>query len=189
MAREKLKLAHPGVPAELDRYLVPTEKILFQRRLHWLVLWEPIMTVVAGTFVLGFVSSVLPTGVPFILDVLVVAWLVLVVRLLWFGLLWYRDWFVGTDRRLMMTMGIITRKVAMMPLAKVTDMTYERSPIGKLFGYGTFVLESAGQDQALSTIKYVPEPDVLYRMINEVLFSPATRRYWDRSPSPATRAE
>jgi uncharacterized membrane protein YdbT with pleckstrin-like domain len=147
MAREKLKLAHPGVPAELDRYLVPTEKILFQRRLHWLVLWEPIMTVVAGTFVLGFVSSVLPTGVPFILDVLVVAWLVLVVRLLWFGAavvprLVRRHRPAADDDH-----GIITRKVAMMPLAKVTDMTYERSPIGKLFGYGTFVLESAGQDQ------------------------------------------
>ena len=32
--------------------------------------------------------------------------------------------------------------VAMMPLLKVTDMTYDRSLLGRIVGYGTFVLES-----------------------------------------------
>ena len=34
----------------------------------------------------------------------------------------------------------------MMPLAKVTDMSFQRSPIGRILGYGEFILESAGQD-------------------------------------------
>jgi hypothetical protein len=38
------------------------------------------------------------------------------------------------------------------------------------FGYGKFVVESAGQDQALSTIDFVPHPDRLYQQISDLLF-------------------
>ena len=57
-----------------------------------------------------------------------------------------------------------------MPMTKLTDMSYKRSTIGVLLGYGTFVLESAGQDQALSRIDFVPRPDQLFREISELLF-------------------
>ena len=82
----------------------------------------------------------------------------------------------SAGKRVMLIEGIVTRKVAMMPLARVTDMAYQQSPLGRVLNYGTFVLESAGQDQALSTIEFVPDPDILYRRINEVLFSPAAPR-------------
>ncbi len=176
MARQQLARSHPGVPRELDRYLVPTEKIIFQTRLHWVSLWRPIGVLAAATIVLTYVYDAVPDTVAVLRDALVVGWLVAFVYFVWQIVQWYIDRFVGTDRRLLMTMGILTRKVAMMPLAKVTDMSYERTPGGRIFGYGTFVLESAGQDQALSTIKFVPEPDILYRRINEVLFSPTAPR-------------
>lgn len=187
MAREELQLAHPGVPRELDRYLVPTEKILFQRRMHWLVLWKPVTALVTGTFLLGYLYPSVPADTPALRQALIGAWVVSFGYFLWETFQWYRDLFVGTDRRLMMTMGVITRKVAMMPLAKVTDMTYARTPGGQIFGYGTFVLESAGQDQALSTIKFVPEPDLLYRRINEVLFSSAGPKVAARPSASGTR--
>ena len=76
---------------------------------------------------------------------------------------WRRDWFVATDKRFLLFYGFIRRKVAMMPLLKVTDMTYDRSLLGRIFGYGTFLLESAGQDQALSNIDHVPDADANYR--------------------------
>ena len=60
----------------------------------------------------------------------------------------------------MLTLGILTRKVAMIPLIKVTDMRYDRPPIGQILGYGSFVLESAGQDQAFRVVHFVPHPDI-----------------------------
>jgi len=180
MARSELQVSHPGVPRELDRYLVPSEKIIFQVRHHWLTLWRPGFSLFLGTLVIGGVYGSIPENAGVVADVLAVAWLLLLGWFLWELFYWYRDWFVSTDRRLMKTMGILTRKVAMMPLAKVTDMKYERTPAGRILGYGTFVLESAGQDQALSTIKYVPNSDVLYRRINEVLFS-------NKGAAPAAR--
>ena len=47
----------------------------------------------------------------------------------------------------------------MMPLIKVTDMSYNRSVPGRILGYGRFVMESAGQDQALREVNWVPDPD------------------------------
>jgi hypothetical protein len=68
--------------------------------------------------------------------------------------------------------GLLNRNADMMPLAKVTDMRYERSVPGRMFGYGSFIMESAGQDQALSRIDHITEPDWLYREICAQLFTP-----------------
>jgi hypothetical protein len=61
----------------------------------------------------------------------------------------------------------------MMPLMKVTDMSYERSVPGRLLGYGRFVMESAGQDQALHEVNWVPQPDDHYRAICAEIFGVA----------------
>lgn len=179
--------SHPGVPAEIDRYLTTAEGIVFQTRLHWIRLVGPWLLVFASLLVVAVVDAALPRDVPYARDVLVIALGVVLVRALWRTYEWYREWFVGTDRRLMLTLGIITRKVAMIPLGKVTDMRYDRPPLGQILGYGSFILESAGQDQAFREVEYVPNPDALYRRISEELFTPNARRASDR-PTPVARA-
>ncbi len=72
----------------------------------------------------------------------------------------------------MVVSGIITRRVAMMPLLRVTDMKYEQSPLGRVLNYGTFVLESAGQEQALREIKHLPNPNELYLRVVEEMYEP-----------------
>jgi len=52
----------------------------------------------------------------------------------------------------------------------VTDMTFRQSFPGRIFGYGTFILESAGQDQALSNVPFIPYPEQLYLEVCELLF-------------------
>src|SRR5699024_10889924 len=102
-------------------------------------------------------------------------WFALMLRLIWKSLEWRNEWFVATDKRLLMTYGLITHKVAMMPLRKVTDMNYARSPLGRVLGYGQFIMESAGQDQAMREINWVPEPDTTYRQICDIIFGPGGR--------------
>jgi hypothetical protein len=41
-----------------------------------------------------------------------------------------------------------------------------------MLGYGTFILESAGQDQALSTVDYIPYPEQLYLEVCSLIFKP-----------------
>ena len=88
---------------------------------------------------------------------------------MWRAVEWHHNWFVATDKRLLLRYGIITHKVAMMPLIKVTDMSYVRSIPGQFLGYGRFVLESAGQDQALREVKWVPGPMSLPRHLRRDL--------------------
>ena len=58
----------------------------------------------------------------------------------------------------------------MMPLNKVTDMSFQRTFFGRLFGYGEFIIESAGQDQALRNIPYIPYPEQRYLAVCDLLF-------------------
>ncbi len=58
----------------------------------------------------------------------------------------------------------------MMPLTKVTDMSFQRTFAGRILGYGEFIVESAGQDQALRNIDHIPYPEQLYLEVCGMLF-------------------
>jgi membrane protein YdbS with pleckstrin-like domain len=175
----RLPQSHPGIPAELDRYLTTAEKIVFRTRLHWIRIAGPWVQFFLALIVLGALNGG-PLNDTRLGPVFAFLLLLVLARALWRTFQWYREWFVGTDRRLMLTLGIITRKVAMIPLSKVTDMRYDRPPVGQILGYGSFILESAGQDQAFREVEYVPHPDLLYRRISEELFTPSATRGLDR---------
>jgi hypothetical protein len=57
-----------------------------------------------------------------------------------------------------------------MPLTKVTDMSFQRSSVGRILGYGEFIVESAGQDQALSHVDHLPYPEQLYLEVCGLIF-------------------
>ena len=156
----------------LDRYVLPEERVVVATRRHWGVLLEPAATALASLLLAAVVSERLERAVGEPATLIWWVWLALVARLIWRALEWRTEWFVATDKRLLMTYGLITHKVAMMPLRKVTDMNYIRSPFGRVFGYGQFLLESAGQDQAMRKIDWVPQPDDTYRRICDTIFGP-----------------
>ncbi len=79
-------------------------------------------------------------------------------------------YFTVTDKRMILVSGFVVRKVAMMPLARVTDMSFRRSALGRLLGYGEFIIESAGQEQALRTINFLPYPEQLYLEVCGLVF-------------------
>jgi uncharacterized membrane protein YdbT with pleckstrin-like domain len=85
------------------------------------------------------------------------------------------DWavtvFAITSRRVILVRGVLTRQVDMMPLSKVADMRFKRTLAGRLFGYGEFVIESAGEEQALRSVPYLPQSERLYKQVNEFLFA------------------
>jgi len=70
-----------------------------------------------------------------------------------------------TDRRLFRVTGIFTRVVGTLPLRALTDIRYDQTVLGRLLDYGHFFVESAGQDQALSSVRFIRNPHYFYRMI------------------------
>lgn len=96
--------------------------------------------------------------------------LFMILRALWYIVGWHMDHLMITDKRLLKVSGIFVRKVKTMPLGKITDLSYHRDPLGRVLGYGEFVVESAGQDQALRNLPYIPRPDQLYITLLDMTF-------------------
>ena len=161
--------------AELDRYLLDGERLVTAVHQHWGKVAEPVATAVAGLVLALWVDGTVPRSLSLVGTVVWWLWFALALRALFLVAEWRHDWFVATDKRLLLFYGFITRKVSMMPLTKVTDMSYERSVPGRLLGYGRFVMESAGQDQALREVNWVPDPDHHYRAICAEIFRVADR--------------
>jgi uncharacterized membrane protein YdbT with pleckstrin-like domain len=163
---------HPQVPKEFERYLIQTERVVFATRLHWLSLVRPFALLIGWLIVIAFLDRGLQDDALVLRDAAIWIWVAILAYVAWRVFEWSREIFLATDRRLVLVEGLIVRKVNMMPMSKVTDMRYDRTIPGQLFGYGVFVLESAGQDQALTRVNFVPHPDMHYREIQQVLFAP-----------------
>ena len=156
------------------RYLFPTERYRGEWKRHWIHLrnvarssasWPPCCSATSPASSPGRTSAGLTT-------VVVLIWLGVIFWVAWRVADWYFDRFILTNKRVMVVNGIITRRVAMMPLLRVTDMKYEQSALGRMLNYGTFVLESAGQDQALREVKHLPNPNELYLRVVEEMYEP-----------------
>jgi membrane protein YdbS with pleckstrin-like domain len=157
------------VPASVYRVLLPHERRVITVRFHPAVLIRPVAETLAGLALAGLLSTIARLDGTVLL-VIWLAWLLLVIRLLFCIYTWLEDYFVVTSQRLLLATGVFKKTVNMMPLSKVTDMRFERSPTGRLFGYGTFIVESAGQDQALHTIDHLPYPEQLYIEVCGLIF-------------------
>lgn len=166
----RLPTRGPAGPASVNKYLLPNEQQVITVRRHPAVLIGPSMLALGGLLAAGVLSATLLRANGTLAAVIWVAWLVLFVNLIWKAVNWAVDFFVVTSHRILLTSGVFTRKVAMMPLTKVTDMSFQRSFAGRMLGYGEFIVESAGQDQALRNIDHIPYPEQLYLEVCGMLF-------------------
>ncbi len=156
--------------AAVNRYLLPNEQQVITVRRHPAVLIGPSLLTLGGLIVAGVLTATVLQGNGALVTVVWLAWLVLFVRMIWKAVNWAVDFFVVTSHRILLTSGLLTRKVAMMPLTKVTDMSFQRTFAGRLLGFGEFIVESAGQDQALRNIDHIPYPEQLYLEVCGMLF-------------------
>lgn len=161
------------------RYLADAEILVMEVRRHPAVLIGPVgaaVVVAAAAAAAGFVTSPARGSDPVDVVAGVVA-AAFALRAAWRWWEWRVDRIVVTDRRIFEVSGLVTRRVASMPLGKVTDMTYRRSLLGRILGYGDLLVESAGQRQALDRIDFLPKPDHFYRTVTSLVTG-------DPSPPP-----
>jgi uncharacterized membrane protein YdbT with pleckstrin-like domain len=78
---------------------------------------------------------------------------------------WWITRYVITDERVMLIEGLISRRVRAVPLSKVTHTDYRRTLSGRLLGYGTISLDSAGTHDGLRELTSIPKPDQVYRLV------------------------
>lgn len=151
-----------------DHYLVGDERALLTTRMHPMMLWREALETLAALVVCTWVIGWLPMSL--LTDAAAIAILVMLARMAWYVLLWHRTTITVSDRRLVMMTGIVVRKLFMLPFRQLTDMTLLEPIVGRVLGYGTIVVESAGQDQALSDVHHIPDPITFYQVLANVVF-------------------
>jgi uncharacterized membrane protein YdbT with pleckstrin-like domain len=157
-------------PRDPDEYLLDTERRVIRIRRHWAVLLWDTFEAAALLAVCVLVSYLLPPALYIGQNLLWYVALLVVLRFAYVVMEWWVERLVVTDKRFVMTTGVFTTKVLMMPISKVTDLSYVRTATGRMMGYGTMVVESAGQIQALNKIDYLPRPEEFYDTISELVF-------------------
>ncbi|MGH3765093.1 MAG: PH domain-containing protein [Pseudonocardiaceae bacterium] len=148
------------------------ERRVIRVRQHWAVLIKPLAKTI-GIVVVAYLLSRLISGVDGMWLPQSLLWYTALFALLYFAwqvLEWWIYLIIVTDKRFMVRSGIIVTKDSMMPITKVTDMSFLRPFIGQILGYGTLRVESAGQKQDLETIKYLPRPEEVFHAISELIF-------------------
>jgi membrane protein YdbS with pleckstrin-like domain len=148
------------------------ERRVIRVRRHWAALLAVLLQTV-GIVIGVFLLSLLVGRIADLWWVQSLLWYIAVgalVRLAWKVLEWWHELLVVTDKRFMVTSGVIQTKNSMMPITKVTDMSFMRPFFGQILGYGTLRVESAGQKQDLERIDYLPMPEEVFLAISELIF-------------------
>lgn len=149
------------------------ERRVIRVRRHWAVLIKPLLQTLAILIVAFVVSKLISEAVGDVWLLQSLLWYAAVaalIRYAWKVLEWWVEIVIVTDKRFMITSGIIETKNSMMPITKVTDMSFMRPWLGQILGYGTLRVESAGQKQDLERVEYLPRPEEVFLAISELIF-------------------
>jgi hypothetical protein len=148
-----------SLPAWVARRLLPGEQQEIILRRHLAVLIPPAAATTGSLLVATAISATAQGNTPLRLVVWVLT-AFLSLELVSAVTNWISRYIVVTNTRLLLISGGFSRRIVDLPLSTVIHMTFERSFSGRLFGYGTFVSESAGQGR--SSLDFIPYPEQLY---------------------------
>ena len=101
------------LPPEVNKYLLPQEldQRVISTRKHQAVLLWPLFFALAGLVIALILSGTILRGQGGLLTVVWVIWVLLALHLIWATVNWFIDYFVVTSHRMMLTSGLLTRKV------------------------------------------------------------------------------
>lgn len=153
------------------------EVVIDEVRKHWSALTVPALEMVGGLLV-----TLLMAAVPRFWWLPVLVGLGAVCHAAWRILDRRRDRFVITNMRVFRIHGILSEQIATMPLARILDISVYKPFVGRIFGFGHFVFESAAQAQGLREIRYVGRPDERGLTIQRVIQQAGLRGYAGQQP-------
>ena len=156
--------ARSGLPTSVDRYLLPDERSVIAVRMHPAALAGPLVLACGGLVAVRRLSFRSPRP-----DIVWGGYLLVPMYFLRRLAAWPVSYLIVTDKRMVLTGGLLIRTAAFLPLEKVTGLTLQRTVLGRLFGYGTLIVTSASRHQPFRKVRYLPYPEQLYLEISGLL--------------------
>lgn len=131
-----------------DRSLAVGEQSVESLHPHWKTLVGPVVAafVIVAALLVGEV--LIPGGREAAIERLAAAGLAIVLLMWWLTyplLRWRTTRYELTTRRMRLRTGGVARNGSDIPLSRITDVSFRKSPLDRLLGCGTLVVESAGE--------------------------------------------
>jgi uncharacterized membrane protein YdbT with pleckstrin-like domain len=99
----------------------------------------------------------------------VVAGLVILAYTVWPFLKWFTTTYTVTDRRLTTHSGVLNRSGHDIPLARISDVSYQKGVLDRVFGCGTLVVSDASEKGQVA-LHDVPRVERLQLQLSDLLF-------------------
>ncbi|WP_431882569.1 PH domain-containing protein [Micromonospora gifhornensis] len=151
--------------------LTEDEHVVLHLRPHWKALIRPVAVLVLAiaAVVVGLVF--LPSGGGGSITLAVIGGLaVLAVLVLgvWPYVVWRTTHYLFTNERVVLQHGVFSRERRDIPLSRVNDHSMNQQFVGRLLGYGTLTIESAGE-RGQSVLPDVPKVDRVQTKLYELV--------------------
>ena len=135
----------------VEKHLIEGETIIYQTRLHWIVLIAPVLLALAfglmgaGMFVLSERMRADQTSAHESLMILGAAFLALALLFLVRGIMMRNATeMTVTNKRVFVKVGLAARRTVELLLSRVESIGVEESVMGRMLGYGTVIVRGTG---------------------------------------------
>jgi uncharacterized membrane protein YdbT with pleckstrin-like domain len=146
------------------------EHVVWSTRTHVKALLAPALVLIVAAGVGGYLSSLPDDHRKLWLTIIwVVAGLVVAVYSLWPFLNWLTTTYTVTNRRLTTHSGVISRTGHDIPLARISDVSYEKDLLDRVLGCGTLVVSDASEHGRVA-LDDVPRVEKLQLQLSDLLF-------------------
>ena len=145
----------------VQQQLGAAEKILYTERHHWVFfVAEMIKWILFAAVVLALIILLKAWWLP---NASWVWWLLLVVlvpaaRIAWGFLSWKMNVYVLTNRRVIESTGVLSKRVADSSLEKLTDIVLKQSIMGRALNYGDIIVLTASAGVGINDLKQIRHP-------------------------------
>jgi membrane protein YdbS with pleckstrin-like domain len=131
-----------------DRSLAVGEQSVEALHPHWKTLVWPVVSafVIVAALLVGEV--LIPSGRDAAIERLAAAVLAFALLMWWLMyplLKWRTTRYEVTTKRMRLRTGVVARNGSDIPLSRITDVSFRKSPLDRLLGCGTLVVEAAGE--------------------------------------------
>ncbi len=156
------------------RLLNEGEHVLLSTRTHVKALLLPAVSLIIVAGIAGYLSS-LPTGDHAGIWRLVV-WIIAGMLIVAFSVAPFLQWllttYTFTTRRLITRTGVFTRRGHDVPLNRISDISYEKSLVDRVFGCGTLVVSDASEYGRVE-LRDIPRVEQAQLTVSEELYNRA----------------
>lgn len=175
-------------PDYLAQRLIETEEVIFATRLHSIRILPRVLLWLGSVLLAIIVTFAVPDGAilvsaPLWILVSPAAFCYMFIRL-WN---WTSEWYIATNARMIHVRVFLFTDDKLQPMSQVTDLTHKVEFWGEVFGYGTFIFETAGQNQAFDKLPFVPQSHRLYRELMRAKFGNSDGEVYRASPVYTSR--